>query len=140
MPSERNDKYFATVNLSTQLLISLCKTAHASRLNARSSTLFASLHNFRASSRTFTCATYELRKNKCPRRMKLVLESFRDGKTFALIPLRRSVEVDLDGLFRACDVVPSPEGLPTFRYNLYQHSAKRSIRHVSDALAVGLHI
>src|ERR1700730_7301746 len=128
MHSESDDKYFSTVNLSTQLLISLCKTERACRLNTRPSMLFPSLHNFRASSKNFACRYAARYKNPFQLRMKSILEVFRHGTSRDLIPLGRSVEVNLDRLFRAGNVVPPPEGFPSFRHNLYQHSPKRRIR------------
>ena len=60
--------------------------------------------------------------------------------SFRSIPLRRSVEVNFYRLLCVRDVVPSPEGFPSFRHNLYQHSSKRRVGYVSDSFAVGLHI
>src|ERR1700719_3500227 len=136
--SESRAKYFALIKFCTHVLISLCKTHHAFPLTARPSILFPSLHNFRASSKNITCLSLWL--CKLQRGLKLILELFRDGTLLGLIPLGRSIEMNLDRLLRIRDVVPPPEGFPSFRDNLYLHSSKWRIRNMRDSLTVGLHI
>src|ERR1700693_723300 len=138
MPSESRHKYFAVIKFCTQLLISMWKSEHVSRLNARSSiisplcTIF--VQTKKVCVRTIFCA------KKSFTHIKLILGSLHDGASLGLIPLRRSVQMNLDRLLRARDVVPSPECFPSFRHNLYLYSSKRRIRDVRDSLTVGFHI
>src|ERR1700688_1541929 len=75
---------------------------------------------------------------KLQRGLKLILELFRDEALLGLIPLGRSIEMNLDRLLRTRDVVPPPEGFPSVRHNLYLHSSKGRIRNVRDSLTVSL--
>ena len=141
MPSESDHKYFAVIKFCTQVvdkyvekrtcLAPKCTPINTLPLFAQ----FSCKHQ-----KTCACKPYLCAKNQFQRRMKLILELFRGGTSLGLIPLGRAVEVNLDRVLRARDVVPSPKGFPSFRHNLYQHSAKRRVRYVSDSLAVGLHI
>jgi hypothetical protein len=47
--AERRKKYFMGVKFSTQVLISMWKSADEEQLTVRPSTFFPGLHNFRAS-------------------------------------------------------------------------------------------
>ena len=72
--------------------------------------------------------------------MKFKFSAFRDGTLLGLIPLGRPIEVNLDRVLRTRDVVPPPEGFPSFRDNLYLHPSKWGIWNMRDSLTVGLHI
>ena len=72
--------------------------------------------------------------------MKFKFSELRNGIVLGLIPLGRSIEMNLDRLLRTRDVEPPPEGFPSFRDNLYLHPSKWGIWNMRDSLTVGLHI
>src|SRR5271157_6457305 len=61
-------------------------------------------------------------------------------KVTRLVPLRRTIEVNLDGLFGIGDVVPVPIRFPAVGDDLDQDAAETNVGNVRNALLIGFDV